>query len=262
MLANLIRMLFCIVIGFGVVFIGGDVGFMLPDMKILAITALSGITTSVFVISWLLSVRKGAYMMLDIFLMIGVLVTILLGRLFFGENIEINQWIGMAVLLVAVVIMCSYNNSIKEKINITSMIILILCGLSNGLTDFSQKLFVKSAEGVPISVFNLYTYIFSAITLALFYIFNKEKSENKHGGGVKKILGYIVVMAICLFVNSYFKTLAATKLDSVILYPLNQGTALILSSIMAAVFFKEKITVKAYIGLSLAFVGLLIINLL
>ena len=262
MVANLIRMILCIFIGAGVIFMNGDTKFMLPDAKVLAITAMSGITTSCFVVSWLLSVRKGAYMMIDVFLMLGVLVTILLGRIFFNENIESNQFVGMAVLLLSVIIMCSYNNSIKEKISITSFLLLIMCGLSNGLTDFSQKLFVKQAEGLPISVFNFYTYVFSALTLVLFYIFSKEKHENKDDRNIKKISGYILVMAICLFVNSYFKTVAAKYLDSAILYPLNQGMALILSSIMAATLFKEKLTVKAIVGLILAFSGLLIINLL
>ena len=212
-------------------------------------------------VSWLLSVRKGAYMMLDVVLMIGVFVTILLGRIFFNESIAINQLLGMAILLIAVIVMCSYNNSIKEKINITSLGLLLICGLSNGLTDFSQKLFVKQAMGLPISIFNFYTYVFSALTLVLFYVFSKEKSGNGKES-VKKISGYIVVMAICLFVNSYFKTVSAKYLDSAVLYPLNQGMALILSSVMAAVFFKEKLTLKAIVGLILAFVGILIINLL
>ena len=79
---------------------------------------------------------------------------------------------------------------------------------------------------------------------------------------VKKIVLYIAIMAICLFANSYFKTLAATKLDSAQLYPLNQGAALIMSMGMSALFFKEKVTPKAILGIALAFVGLLVMNVL
>ena len=69
-------------------------------------------------------------------------------------------------------------------------------------------------------------------------------------------------MALCLFANSYFKTLAARHLNAVLLYPLNQGCALILSAIMSTVLFKEKLTLKAAIGMISAFAGLLIINIL
>ena len=69
-------------------------------------------------------------------------------------------------------------------------------------------------------------------------------------------------MAVCLFANSYFKTLAAGLLNISELYPLNQGAALILASVMSAVAFREKLTPKGILGILLSFVGLLFINLL
>jgi len=41
-----------------------------------------------------------------------------------------------------------------------------------------------------------------------------------------------------------------------------QGAALILSMGMSALFFKEKVTPKAILGILLAFVGLLVMNVL
>ena len=156
MFANTIRMMFCILIGFGMILFDGNIHKIVPSVSLLAVSALSGITTSVFVVCWLISVKKGAYMMLDVFLMLGVLVPILAGKIFFEESIKVTQWIGIGILFVAVYIMCSYNNSIKEKITITSLVLLIICGVANGLTDFSQKLFMKMEGNTPISVFNFY----------------------------------------------------------------------------------------------------------
>ena len=233
MLANTVRMILCTLIGVILIIAGGNAEQLKPTPAILAISALSGVTTSVFVVCWLISVKKGAYMMLDVFLMLGVLVPIVAGRFVFGETIKLTQWIGLGVLIIAVVIMCSYNNSIKEKMSISALVMLIVCGAANGLTDFSQKLFVKKLPDVPVSVFNFYTYVFSA-----------------------------AVLAVCLFANSYFKTMAAGYLDSAQLYPLNQGLGLILSSVMSAVFFHERLTLKCIIGLVLSFAGLIIINVL
>ena len=75
---------------------------------------------------------------------------------------------------------------------------------------------------------------------------------------LKKIFEYVFIMALCLFASSYFKTLAARYLSAVLLYPLNQGCALILSSIMSVALFKETLTLKAVIGMITAFAGLLI----
>ena len=265
MLANTIRMVLCTLIGAVLIIAGGDIGCLAPNPQILAISALSGVTTSVFVVCWLISVKKGAYMMLDVFLMLGVLVPIIAGQFVFGEAIKLTQWIGIGVLFVAVMIMCSYNNSIKEKMSLSAMVLLIVCGVANGLTDFSQKLFVKQFSEVPISVFNFYTYVFSAAVLGVFLIIFsiKERSQSTAGvSGLKHILGYIAVMSVCLFANSFFKTKAAGFLDSAQLYPLNQGLALMLSSIMSAVLFNERLTFKCIIGLVLSFAGLIIINVL
>lgn len=266
MLANLIRMLFCIIIGLGMVAVGGNWSTLAPNASLLAISAISGIGTSAFVVSWLLSVKKGAYMMLDVFLMLGVLVPICGGSIFFHEAIEAKQWIGIALLVVAAFVMCSYNNTIKEKMSLQSFLLLVFCGTVNGITDFMQKVFVKKLPDTPASVYNLYIYVFSAITLAVFFFIFRSR-DRKNGkdteiAGIKRMVGYILVMSVCLFANSFFKTKAAFYLDSVQMFPLNQGLSLTLSMVMATTLFHEKMNLKCVVGILLAFAGILIINVL
>lgn len=55
--------------------------------------------------------------------------------------------------------------------------------------------------------------------------------------------------------------MAAKYIDSATLYPLSTGVALILSVLMASVFFKERVTVKSIFGVVLAFASLVIMNL-
>ena len=67
-------------------------------------------------------------------------------------------------------------------------------------------------------------------------------------------------MAICLFLHSFFDTLAAQRLYAVQMFPLHNGGALILSMLMSTIIFKEKINAKCIIGVCMAFGALLIIN--
>ncbi|MBQ9783625.1 MAG: EamA family transporter, partial [Clostridia bacterium] len=117
--------------------------------------------------------------------------------------------------------------------------------------------------------FNLYTYLFAAVVLllcfALFRAKEKKTSELPHQPPKKVLLpivGYVIVMAVCLFLNSYFKTAAAKHLDATQIYPLSQGGSLILSMLMSAILFREKINLKAIVGVALSFVALLLINVL
>ena len=263
MLANLVRMLLCIAIGFGMVALGGDMGGLLPKGKALLIYTLSGVSTAVFVVTWLVAVRTSAYMLMDVFLMLGVVVPMSLGSICYGESIRWNQWVGVGVLLVATLILCSYNNGIKEKMTVKGFALMLICGIANGITGFSQKMFQKEAVEAAVSVFNFYTYVISALSLGMVLLFLKKPAQERgKPSAIGGVFGYVVVMAICLFLNSYFMTLAAAGIPSARLYPLDRGVSIILSALMSAVFFKEKLTVKAIIGLILAFVGLLIINML
>lgn len=260
--ANIIRMLLCVLIGFVLLLVTGDLNSLIPSRNMLLICVLSGVSTAIFVVTWLISVKKSAYMMLDIFLMLGVLIPLVASSIFFNEVIKLSQWLGIAVLFAAVVLICSYNNSIKAKLTPASFILLIICGAANGIADFSQKLFMKCIPGGSAAAFNFYTYLFAALTLLIAFAVMRKTGKNPDKSNMKPILGLILIMSVCLFVNSYFKTLAAEHLGAVLLYPLNQGCALILSAVMAAVLFKEKLTVKAIIGIITAFAGLLIINLI
>lgn len=268
MIMNLLRMVICIFIGFFLMLLQNELSALVPDGTMLLVTALSGIASAAFVVSWLLSVRTGAYMMVEVFLLIGIIVPIVLCRVCYGEEIGIWQIAGIAVLLVAVYIMTAYNSSVKGKMSLSAFTLLLICGLSYGISDFSQKVFVYEIPEGSVAAFNFYTYVFASLTLAVAYpIFrsvDRRSQENlrKPMAVIKPIWHFVLIMAACLFANSFFKTLAAQRLDAVLLYPLNQGCAVVLSLLMSAIVFKEKITAKCILGICLSFVALLIINLL
>ncbi len=272
---SLIRFLLCIGVGLVIVAAGGHLKFLIPDTYTLIFSLMSGIFTSLFVVTWLISVRSVSYMLVDIFLTFGVIVTIVLSSVFFPDgHIKLSQLLGFGVTVAGILIMCSYNNSNtpRAKLDIKYFLLLIGCALSSGLADFSQKCFAEyrksapesQADAFPASVFNLYTYVFSAIVLVAVLLFmKKDASKNQHKLSFSpKIFMYIFIMAACLFANSFFKTLAAENLAPIYLYPLQQGGALMLSTIMSAVLLKEKPTVKSIIGTVITFCGLLIINLI
>ena len=267
MLFNAVRMLICIPIGFLCVLIYTGSPSLAIDGKTLLISVLSGAATSCFVVSWIACVRKGAYMMVDVFLTLGVIVPVVLCRIFFDEAVRWNQILGILLLAAAAYIMCSYNKSIgKAKIKLSSVLLLTFCGAANGLTSFSQKWF-RYESSADVSLFNFYTYIFSAVILIACWLTVRAAHPDQSGGTIdRKTLirlgGYVTVMSLCLFLHSLFSTMAAGYLASSQLYPLMQGGSLVLSMLMSAVFFGEKINLRCIIGIGVTFAALLCINLL
>jgi len=261
-LINTVRMICCILIG-GALILLQKGSFQITPRELM-ISALSGVSVALFTIFWLLGVRLGSFMMLDVFLMLGVLIPMLGSRILFAEPILLKQWIGVAVLILAVCLMCSYNISLKGKMSAVSLILAILCGVMNGFLDFSQKMFIYKGEGASAAAFNFFAYIFAFSVLALFLIILSLKKE-KNPERVPmpgKVYFYVIIMALCLFLHSYCKTLAAETISAAKLYPLNQGMSLIFALIMSAVFFGEKPNKRCVAGVGLAFVALLLINVL
>ena len=267
MVMNVFRMALCVVIGFLLILAQGDVGSLLADGTFMLIALLSGVSSAMFVVSWLLSVKSGAYMMVEVFLLIGVAVPIVPCYFLFDESISLRQIIGIIMLFVAMYIMCTYNASIKGKMKLSEFILLLFCGVSNGLSSFSQKLFVEIRPEASVAAFNLYTYLFAGAALVFAYIVFRGKEKNRGAdirtpaGVIKPIWGYVLVMAVCLFANSFFQTKAAAHLDAVLLYPLSQGMAVMISLFLSSVFFKEKINARCVAGIILSFAALLMINL-
>lgn len=262
---SFVRMFFCVLIGLVFVVAQEGTAVLRIDGPTFWISALSGISTALFVASWLIAAKTGSYMMIDVFLTMGVIIPLTLCNVLFNEVIRPVQWIGILILVVAVYIMCSYNTSLKGKMSPAAFGLLVFCGVSYGLTDFAQKLFINRCPDGSIGAFNFYTFVFAALFLLGMLLVSSAKEKGSLGDSkalLKKILGFVFVMALCLFMSSYFKTLAAVHLSSAELYPLNQGLCLSLAMVMCAVCFGEKITSRSLLGVGLCFVALIFINVL
>ncbi len=264
-LTSFVRMIICTLVGF--VLAALQTGEILPyaDTMALVSALISGVATAFFIISWIISIRSGSFVMVDVFLTLGVGVTLVLSAML-GERVRLTQILGFALLVVAAYIMCSYNKTLNGKMSLKSLLLLIICGASSGTADFAQKLFNHTSKGTGVAAFNFYSYLFSTVVIFIAYLVLRRGEKGSVSvfktGAAKKVFVFVAIMAVMLFVNSYFKTLAAAKLDAVLLYPLNQGLTLISSVVMASVVFKEKATLRCLVGVAVAFVSLLIINLI
>ncbi len=229
------------------------------DWNALLYGTLSGVFMSVFLVTWMLAVRCGAFMLVSVAQMFGVVVAVVCSFLVFRETVLPRQLAAIAILVVSVLIMVSYSTSIKGSLGSKAIILLVLCGVSSGLYDFSLKLFTHYSAS-SISVLNLITYAVSAIGLGLLSGFSCKSESFDKKALLKQTICSVIIMSVCLFLNSYFKALSTNYLTATVIYPVNQAGGLILSALMSALFFKEKITVRCIIGVILAFVAILLIK--
>ncbi len=257
---TLVRMLLCVIIGGVTVFLL-DSALPVARPVTIGITALSGFSTAMMLVLWISGIKTGSYVMMDVFLMLGAGLTIVLCDIFLHMRPTASQCIGYFILLIATIIMCSYNRTLSGKLTFKSVLIPAFCCIFNGVADFSQKLYVTIVPDSGIAVFNFYTYLFASVVILLFFMAECLKNKAPNDGKAPGVLKFIFIMAIFLFANSYFKTLAAKHISAAILYPMTNGLALTFSALMSALFFGEKINKMCFAGLCTAFISLIIMNL-
>lgn len=256
---NAVRMILCVLISFVMLIPELIAGSLVFDKESIIYGIIAGITLSAFLVTWLLAVKHGAFMLISVTQMFGVVITLVCSFLVFRNPILPRQMIAIILLIVAVIIMTSYSIKLKGRLSTKAIILLVLCGLSSGLYDFSLKLFTHFSSA-SVSTLNLFSYLVSAIVTGAIFLF----SSGNNTFDAKKMLHdtaiMVIVMSICLFMNSYFKALANNYVPPAQLYPIYQAGGLIFSALMSMLFFKEKITPRCILGLTIAFVSILLLK--
>lgn len=283
-LFNLLRMVFCLLIGMVFVWADGAQSDLKVKIGMLLICALAGAANAAFLVGWLMAIRRNSYVLVDVGLTLGSLLPAVLSAFLFGDSISPLKMIGFTMILAATVIL-SKNTFHSVRVGWTGIVWLVVAALGDGLSGFAQQLFKQFyteagtlSDGVyyPKTVYHFYTYCFSAVLLLLIWVgyrlATREKGQTNEAPQKRKavvrippkVVAYIFVMAICLFAANYLQTVAANDygMSSQVLYPILKGGCLITGNVVAMAFFDEKITRYSIIGSAVALCGIVCINLL
>ena len=95
---NVIRSIFCALIGFVVAIIQVGIKGLALSLEAILICTASSIFMALFCISWLYAYKTEAYAFLNIFTMLGSIITAFLGWAIYGDNISVTKIIGFILL--------------------------------------------------------------------------------------------------------------------------------------------------------------------
>ena len=267
-----IRVLLCVVIG-GFLFLFSNESIQV-NTTILFISFLNGLSNAAFLLSWLFAVRSGAYLFVDVCLTAGgILIPCFSGAMFFGGSITPIQYVGIFIMMVAVWVMCGYNAAItKQKLSLANVLLLLCVALTNGLIGFCEKFYAHYTKNANVSCstsfFGVLTFVFAALVLivSLPIVCKKMNCTIRRSIKIfpyKQLWIYLILIAAFLYFYTYFSTLTNTYINNtVLIYPLKFGSNLLLSAVMATVFFKEKINLRSIIGMILITTSIILINVI
>tara|TARA_R110002012_G_scaffold322096_1_gene555395 strand:+ start:81821 stop:82684 length:864 start_codon:yes stop_codon:yes gene_type:complete len=188
-----------------------------------------------------------------------LVIPVLFGVFWYRETLSYFQVLGVLLALVAV-----YFASIKAKnINLpkTSLLLPVSVFLGSGVIDSSikylQEIHVEESEYPLFSAV-----IFAAAAIIGVAIIALKSLKNRLNVSPKDVLGGIA-LGIPNYFSIYYllKALQSETLNSASVFTINNVAIVMFSTLLGITLFKEKLSLKNWMGIGLAIISIILIAL-
>ena len=229
----------------------------------------------------IMAVSKGSVGIYTTFMMLGgMLLPYLYGIIFLNEAVRVFHIIGVILLIAALFIPLMRNKkSEKQSLNKVFVFLCSFVFILNGLSSILTKVHQINANAMAnydfIILENMFVFVFVAIAAAIFCLTNAVKNKRNAASpesnapqsaeqspteeAVKPKIWLLVLICVAFAVFSsagyLLLLISASKLPASTLYPFTTGGSTILSTVIAAIIYKEKITLPIALSLTVMLAG-------
>lgn len=247
-------------IAFVMLLFDGMSGFSLPAV---GISALGAVSLAVSLFCSIEALKSGVMVLAAMAGSAGLLLPCIAGIFMFNEPMKPMQFIGIALLIFSGWLLIGYSKEQTGSFTPRTLLLLIGSMLFNGSVMLAQKMFSKYLPDTSVSIFSFLTFglIGIGMFIGLVPSLLSQSGRAKIAAVPKPVFLYGTISSIILLAINQLATLAGRNVPSAIMFPINDGGATIITAITAAIFFKEKLTVRSVCGLILGIGSLIVINL-
>ena len=190
---------------------------------------------------------------------LSVVIPTLFGIIFLKEKLGLMAGIGIVLALVALFLVVGGKDKEKTKVKKKTLILLlpIFIFFSTGIGDIMMKMTEQkntSGNMIPMIAFIYFiSFLFGVLLVTYDLIKKKSKWQWKNAiGGLA--LGTVNFFSTCCIYQ------AMQVFDNVVMFPVYNIGVVCLSALAGWLLFKEKLTWKNYLGLSIAIIAVILIT--
>lgn len=258
--------------GLMLVLISGN-GFGLGATGVL-ISLCSGVMLSVSGYCGIMCLKTGTVSVSSIFSTAGILIPIIAG-VFFGIPVSAVQCVGLALFFVSAFLLIRDSRNTTGKFTAGAFFLLVGCLFAEGLTMLSQQAFTKYVPDGSVSAFSFITFCIAALSNLIMFAFFRNKKIPVPGEekpdppaapaqSVKFSRRLIIsgfALAVAVFVINQFATMSTALVPPVILFTFINGGGAVISTVVAAIMYKEKLTPQKIAGVAVGIASLVIVKM-
>lgn len=190
---------------------------------------------------------------------LSVVIPTLLGIFYFGDKTSVTLIIGIALALVALVLIVGKkkgdSSTVKSSGWIVALPVIIFFG--TGIGDVLMKFTERLSTATNMNFMIAFIYFIALLFGLLIVLFDKVKGKSRFHW--KNTVGGIV-LGVVNFFSTYCMYQCMRIFDNVYLFPIYNIGVVIATTLCGVLLFKEKLSAKNYIGLALAILAVILIT--
>lgn len=236
-------------------------GIGLPSLYTLTLGVLFGLVTAFAAIANLQALNIGPMSYTSVIITASMIIPALSGRLVWNEQISLWQYIGMVLMIFSIVFSVDKKSNEKNT-SIKWLILCLIAFLFGGSIGIMQKLHQSSEYSGELSEFLIIAFIISTVfSLGMYLWYSKVKNIPKSISFSVKSSTFImaVVSGIFIALANQINLYLSGVMDSAIFFPVVNGGGLILTALVAIIFFKEKLSKKQWAGLIIGIIAIMLL---
>lgn len=187
---------------------------------------------------------------------ISLVLSALIGPVFWNEGISSWQFAGIGFLLVSMVL--TSNARVDRNITFKWLFLTVLGGVANSLLGLFQKLLTTSEYAGEQMGFLFYSFILCTLSNVIWLMFSKKKEPVTY-----RLSGSVLVFAIICGVTMALQHIINLRLvgvlPTVVFFPICTGLRILLTALVGIIIFKEKLSKRQLAGFIIGFAALFMV---
>lgn len=230
-------------------FVGGGLK-SLPGPSTLGLGLLGG---ALFLLSFALlqrSVSRNGVVLSSTFMKLGVLISIGVSVVVFGERPTAFQAVGVALAVAAIIVINGFGGG-GTGISRSLLCLLLLFG---GLADAMSKIFEELGNPLEEGWFLLSTFLAAWVMSLVWMVWKKERP-----GLWETVFG--ILIGIPNYFSSLFFLWALETVSAVVAFPVFNVGAMLVVCLAGVLLFREKLNRRQWAGIGIIALALTLLNL-
>jgi len=231
-------------------------GNILPGMELegwnmtLGLAALTGFLYMAALLLLQVNIQKSGVILSSVFQKMGLMVTVVMSILFFGEEPSLIQFIGFVAAVSAIILMNYEKGHLKDSFKPMLLLLLLVDGGAMAMLK------VYNVVGSPqlSDHFLFFNFFFACLFALAVMIWKKERI------GFREVL-HGVSIGLPNFLASRFLMMALNTVPAIIAYPTKGVGVILVVSLAGIVLFKERLTKQQWAAMILVLAAIALLNI-